>query len=86
VMPGTNGMSQVAASVEVGGDGPQLSDDTGGWLWDLVKCGPGIVVLRSAASGDAAPAPGSLGNAGPGLSRLHRPRSLIVGEAESMCS
>jgi hypothetical protein len=42
-----------------------------GLIWDLVKHDTGINVPGSAASGDAAPAPGSLGTVGLRVSRLH---------------
>jgi hypothetical protein len=36
-MPGADGVSQGVASVEVDGAGPQLGDDIGGLLQDLVR-------------------------------------------------
>jgi hypothetical protein len=56
------------------GASTQLGDDVGGLLHDLVMHGAGVP--RSVASGDAAPALGSLGAAGPGVSGLYLPDSL----------
>jgi hypothetical protein len=57
-MLGANGASLGATSVEVDGAGPHPSDDTRGSLRDLVMRGADIDVPRSAALGNAAPAPG----------------------------
>jgi hypothetical protein len=73
VMLGVDVVSQGAAYIEVDGAGPQLSDDVGGLLQDLVKHGAIIDVPRSATSGDAAAAPGFLGTADLGVSELHLP-------------
>jgi hypothetical protein len=62
-----------------------------------VRCGAGINVLGSAALGNVAPTPGSLGTVGPGVSGLHLPGSpgippppidwrRLGDEAESVCS
>jgi hypothetical protein len=59
----------------VDGAGPQLSDDAGGLHWDLVKREADIDAPRSAALGDAAPAPRSLGTTGLGVSGLDLPGS-----------
>jgi hypothetical protein len=97
VMPGVDGVSQGVACVEVDGAGPQLSDDVGGLLWDLVKRGTGINVPGSVAPGDAVPPPGSIGTTGLVLSGLDLPGSpgflhvpidwrQVGDEAESVCS
>jgi hypothetical protein len=57
-MPGANGASLGAASVEVDGTGPQPSDDTGGSLWHVVMREADIGVPKSAAIGDVAQPPG----------------------------
>jgi hypothetical protein len=56
-MPGADGASLGAASVEVDAAPPLLGDDTGGLLQDLVRCGSSIDVPGSAAPANAAPAP-----------------------------
>jgi hypothetical protein len=53
------------------GAGPQLCDGARGLLWDSVMRGASIGVPGSAALGDAALAPKSLGTADPGVSGLH---------------
>jgi hypothetical protein len=73
VTPSADGMSQGAASIEVDGAGPQLSDDIRGLLWDLVRRGASIDVPGSAAPGDAAPALGSSGIMGSGVTILPLP-------------
>jgi hypothetical protein len=73
VTPGADGALQGAAYVEMDGAGPHLSDDVGGFLWDLVRHGASIDVPGSAAPSDAAPAHGSLCTAGPGVSVLYLP-------------
>jgi hypothetical protein len=67
-MPGADGASLGAASIEVDGTGPIPSDDTEGSLRDLVMRGANIGVARGAALGDVAPAPGPSGATGPGVS------------------
>jgi hypothetical protein len=67
-MLAADGTSLVASSVEVDGASPEPSDDTGRSLQDLVVRGTGISVPGSAAPCDAAPAPGSLGALGSGVS------------------
>jgi hypothetical protein len=71
VMLGADGASQDATSIEVDGADPQLRDDVGCLLWDLVWRGVSIDVPGSATPGDAALAPGFLGVMGPGVSRQH---------------
>jgi hypothetical protein len=51
---GAHGTSQGTVSIEVDGVGPQLIDDVGGSLQDLVKCGTDINVPEGAAVGDEA--------------------------------
>jgi hypothetical protein len=55
----------------VDGAVPQLSDDVGGLLQDLVMRDADIGVPGSATPGNAALAPESLGAVGPGVSGLH---------------
>jgi hypothetical protein len=76
VTPYADGASQGTADVDVDGASPQLCDDAGGLLQDLVKHCAGIDVPRSATLGDAAPTPRCLGTTGPGLSRLNLPSSV----------
>jgi hypothetical protein len=64
-----------AAGVEVEGIGPQLGDDAGSLLLDLVMCSAHTGVLRSATPGDVAPAYGSSKAAGPRVSGLYLPGS-----------
>jgi hypothetical protein len=52
------GTSWGAAGVGVVGVGPQLGDDVGSLLQDLVMCSDGAGIPRSAAPGDAAQPPG----------------------------
>jgi hypothetical protein len=65
------GTSEGTAGIGVVGAGPQLGDDTGSLLWDLVMHDTIVVVPGSAVPGDAALAPGSLVAAGPGVSGLY---------------
>jgi hypothetical protein len=91
------GASQGASVVEVVGPGPQLGDDTGRLLRDLVMCSASASVPGSATPGDAAPTPRSSCAMGPRVSRLYLSGSLgftpppinwrwVGDEAESMCS
>jgi hypothetical protein len=74
-MPGADGASLGAASVEVDGASPQPSDDIGSLLRDFMMCGADIGVPGSTAPGDAAPAPRPSGIAGLGVSELLLPGS-----------
>jgi hypothetical protein len=69
-MSGASGASLGAARAEVGGVGPSQVTTPGGSLWDLVMHGASFGVPESAAPGDAAPAPGSLGAVCLRISRL----------------
>jgi hypothetical protein len=55
VMPGADEASEGATGVEVDGADPQLGDDAGGSLQDLVRRGISINVPVSVALGDTAP-------------------------------
>jgi hypothetical protein len=94
---GAGGAFQGAIDVEVVGTTPQLGDDVGSVLWDLVMHGTDVGVPERAAPGDAAPAPRSSGAAGLGISGLYllgSPSFLpppinwrqVGDEAESTCS
>jgi hypothetical protein len=61
------GASQGATNVEVEGTGPELGDDVGSLLQDLVMRSADASVLGSASPSDAAPAFGSSGATGPGV-------------------
>jgi hypothetical protein len=74
-VPGAGHASQGTTSVEVVGTASQLDDDIKSLLQDSVMHGVDTCVLRSAALGDAAPAPGSSDATGPGVSRLYLPGS-----------
>jgi hypothetical protein len=69
--PGADGTSLGAIGVEVDGASLFPGDGAGGFLKDSVMRGTGISAPRSTAPGDATPAPGSSGAAGPGVPRLH---------------
>jgi hypothetical protein len=62
---GADGASLGAVSVKVDGAIPRPGDDAGGLLWDWVMHDAGIGAPGGAVSGDATPAPGSSGVAGP---------------------
>jgi hypothetical protein len=72
-MPGADG---APLGVEVDGASPQPSDDTGVSLRGMVMRGADIGVPGSIALDEEAPASGSSGTAGPGVSRLLLPSSL----------
>jgi hypothetical protein len=74
-MPGADGASLGAASVEVDGASPQPRDDIGSLLRDFMMCGADIGVPGSTAPGDAAPAPRPSGIVGLGVSELLLPGS-----------
>jgi hypothetical protein len=69
---GVDGASQGTTGVEVVGAGPQLGDDIGSLLWDLVVRGADAGVPVSVAPGDAAIALESSSAAGLGVSRLYQ--------------
>jgi hypothetical protein len=63
-------------SVEVDGAGPWPGNDARGPCRDLVVCGTGLGMPRSAALGDAIPTPESLGTTGPRATGLFLPGSI----------
>jgi hypothetical protein len=63
-----SGATHSATGAGVVGTGPQLGDDIGSPLWDLVMCSTGTGVPESAVPGEATPALGSSGAAGLGVS------------------
>jgi hypothetical protein len=96
-VPSAGGTSQGTASVKEVGVAPLLCDDARNLLWDLVARSTSAGVSGSAAPGDAAPAPGSSGGTGLGVSGLYLPSSFssshppinwsqVGDETESACS
>jgi hypothetical protein len=73
---GAGGAPQGASGTEVVDAGPQLGDSNRGLLQDLVVHNTGAGSSRSAAAGDAAPAPGSSSTMSLGISGLHLSGSL----------
>jgi hypothetical protein len=75
-VPGAGGAMQGATDVAVADVDPRLGDSAGSLLKDLVVCGVGAGILRSAAPGETALAPGSLSAMGPGISGQYLSGSL----------
>jgi hypothetical protein len=96
-VPSVGGTSQGTASIEVVGAGPQLGEDVGSLLQDLVIRGTAVGAPESDAPGDAVPAPESSGGVGLGASGLYLSSSpgflpppinwrRVGDKAESACS
>jgi hypothetical protein len=73
---GASGGSQGATDIKVVGTRPQLGNDAGSLIRDLMMHSVITGVPGSAVLGDVAPAPGSSGVVGPGVSGLYLSGSL----------